>query len=232
MSFKIFNHLGSFLFLAATIFLIVTTVSAPVANSFGLMTVTLPEDVKGSSVVFGSFGYCIKDGARNGDDLCSDRHIGYNPAELMRNLTDVSFGDYEEDTTEALTRVMVLHPVCVALCFLTFLISFLSSTVIGSVISSGMALLSFLITGIAIISDFVLFTIIRKNVNSEKDGGNAYFSSALWTALVAEICLLFGMIIVLLACCTNRMHKRRAAAKAEQTSIGAPAPKKKFWQRK
>lgn len=51
------------LLFAASILLLVTTISAPVVNDIGLLRVTLTNrsSIRNSSVSFGSFGYCILD---------------------------------------------------------------------------------------------------------------------------------------------------------------------------
>lgn len=51
-----FRHLGSFLFLAACVLLIITTITAPVNKNLAILRVNLQD---GSTVNFGTFGYCI-----------------------------------------------------------------------------------------------------------------------------------------------------------------------------
>lgn len=54
----IFHHMGTFLLLAATVLLLITTITAPVVNSISMLDVKL---ANGSTVSFGTFGYCILD---------------------------------------------------------------------------------------------------------------------------------------------------------------------------
>lgn len=51
-----FHHVGTFLLFAASILLLITTISAPVVDHFSLLKVSLTND---SSVSFGTFGHCI-----------------------------------------------------------------------------------------------------------------------------------------------------------------------------
>lgn len=51
-----FRHLGSFLFLSACVLLIITTITAPVIKNLAILRVDLEN---GSTVNFGTFGYCI-----------------------------------------------------------------------------------------------------------------------------------------------------------------------------
>lgn len=55
-----FHHIGTFLLLASTVLLIITTISAPVVNDIGMLTVKLSNatDEHHSKVTFGTFGYC------------------------------------------------------------------------------------------------------------------------------------------------------------------------------
>ena len=49
--------------LAATVLLIIATISAPVVNHIGFVVVRLPEDARGDEIIFGTFGYCVEHGA-------------------------------------------------------------------------------------------------------------------------------------------------------------------------
>jgi len=51
-----FHHIGTFLLFAATILLLVTTISSPVVNDIALMKVKYENSR--STVTFGTFGYC------------------------------------------------------------------------------------------------------------------------------------------------------------------------------
>lgn len=56
-----FHHIGTFLLFAATILLIITSISAPVVNDIGLLKVKLSNATNDhySEVSFGTFGYCV-----------------------------------------------------------------------------------------------------------------------------------------------------------------------------
>lgn len=55
-----FHHIGTFLLFAASILLLITTISAPVINDIGILKVTLTNQSNShnSSINFGTFGYC------------------------------------------------------------------------------------------------------------------------------------------------------------------------------
>lgn len=59
----IFHHIGTFLLFAASILLLITTISAPVIADIAILKVTLSNssDIRHSSVTFGTFGHCVLD---------------------------------------------------------------------------------------------------------------------------------------------------------------------------
>lgn len=59
----IFHHVGTFLLFAASILLLITTISAPVVKDIAILKVKLTNqsDIRNSSVTFGTFGHCILD---------------------------------------------------------------------------------------------------------------------------------------------------------------------------
>jgi len=63
--FRFLHHIGTVLLFIATIFLVIASISSPVVNKIGLLTVNLSEDIPGTAteVSFGTWGYCIQDGA-------------------------------------------------------------------------------------------------------------------------------------------------------------------------
>lgn len=54
---------AAILLLAATILLIVASISAPVVNNIGMLVVRLPENARGNDLIFGTFGHCVEHGA-------------------------------------------------------------------------------------------------------------------------------------------------------------------------
>lgn len=52
------NHFGTFLLLAATVFLVVASITAPTLSNVSLFTVELRRD--DAEITFGSFGWCIR----------------------------------------------------------------------------------------------------------------------------------------------------------------------------
>ncbi|KAI2775648.1 pali-domain-containing protein [Daldinia loculata] len=231
-----FHHIGSFLLLAATVLLIITDISAPVVNSISMLRVNL--DDRNTSpggppaVTFGTFGYCVKDTTASGQDFCSRSHVGYDPATIVQNnVQNVDFSDYAADTSKGLTRVMILHPIATGLAFISFLLA-LGAGIVGSLLASLFSLLTFIVTLVALVCDFVSFSIIRSEVNRSGNGSHAEWGAASWTILVSAICSLLATFIVFFTCCSARMHKRRdtrSGAKDVPESYGAPARRRRWW---
>ncbi|RDA93645.1 hypothetical protein CP533_4846 [Ophiocordyceps camponoti-saundersi (nom. inval.)] len=224
------HHIGTLLLLVATVLLIVVDVTAPVVDYLAIMRVDLGPKVQGSQVTFGSFGYCHR-GIRGDTDQCSHRHIGYNPAAVMHAIDGSDFSTAAENTSKGLTRVMILHPVATALCFIAFLLC-LSAGIIGSVLASVFSALAFIVTVVAMACDFVAFGIIKHDVNGN-GRSRAHWASGIWCVLAAAIFTLVATLVVLLTCCAGRAKKRRDAANPppkESTSLN-PNARLPFWKR-
>ncbi len=147
----------------------------------------------------------------------------------MRNVDNTPFSEYAEDTTRSLTKAMILHPIACGLNFIAFMLALGAGTV-GSLLASMVALVAFLTTAVAMIIDFVNFSIVRSNVRDNNPDARVEYGSAAWTILVSAICSLIGTVIVFLTCCSARLHRRRnrgvAPAKAEYV---APARRRRWF---
>ncbi|CAK7567293.1 MAG: hypothetical protein SEPTF4163_005256 [Sporothrix epigloea] len=216
------HHIGSFLLFAATILLIVVSISAPVINHISLLKVQTSNISRGTTpaIEFGSFGYCSVDNG-NGHDICSPRKIGYNPAAVVTAANvATSFSDASEDSTKILTKIMILHPVAAAVSFIAFLLA-LGAGFIGSFMATLVSLIAFIVTAVVVITDFILFHIIKDHVNDSKSDASAKYGIAIWLLLAAGACLLLGTLIVFFSCCSARTHRKRHASTGKiDTSYG------------
>jgi len=234
----IFHHVGTFLLFAASILLLITTISAPVVNDIAILKVTLTNssNARHSSVTFGTFGHCVLDvaPASSDQDYCSKKKIGYNPALIMDGIDSTHFNTASVDTTKALTRVMVLHPVACGLSFIAFLLA-LGSGFFGAILAACVAALAWIVTVVVMACDFVLFGIIKNHINKDGSGSHAFYSVGMWTILAAMILLLLATFIVLLTCCSSRMHKNSTHATKHADAgyaNGTTTTRRRFWQRR
>lgn len=229
------HHIGTFLLFASSILLLITTISAPVINDIGIMKVKLTNgtDSHNSVVSFGTFGYCVLDVDSNGNDYCTKKHIGYNPASIMSQIESTDFSTASEDTTKALTRVMILHPVACGVMFIAFLLA-LGAGLIGSFLAALVSGIAFIIALVAMACDFALFGIIKNHVNGDGSGSHAYFSVGIWCILAAMIAGFLGAVVVFVTCLSKRMHKKKTrSAIGEKGYVGGVRPAKRhFWQRR
>lgn len=130
------------------------------------------------------------------------------------------FNQAAADTADALTRVMILHPIACGLAFIAFCFS-CGAGVVGSVLGFAVGALAWLLTLVAMVVDFIAFGIIKDHVNSDGSGSNAYYSLGMWTILAAMILLFFGMFIVLFTCFSARKAKRGPSYKTNADTYPA-----------
>ncbi|KAK3683075.1 hypothetical protein LTR37_020586 [Vermiconidia calcicola] len=223
------HWIGAFLLFLASILLLITTISAPIINHVGLLRVTLANETnfRHSSVSFGTFGYCILDvpPVNTQQAWCTGRHIGYDPDTVMARIDSVGISVIEAGTAASLTRVMVLHPIACGFAFIAFLCS-LGAGIIGSLAGALVAFLAWVLTLIALATDFMVFGIVRHHVNDDPSGSRARFGSAIWCLVGALIALFLGMLIVFFTCFAARREKKRAV-KHEQSTPAAATPRRK-----
>jgi len=223
-----FHHIGTFLLLAATVLLIVTSISAPVVHDISLLKIQLgtgrARDY--THVAFGTFGACVNHA--DAPDDCTNARVGYSPADVLDSAGASSdFSDTARSTTRALTRAMILHPIAGGINFIAFLLS-LGAGVIGSLLASMVALLAFIVTVAIMIIDFVLFSIVRSNINDNTDY-HATFGVAAWTTLAAAICSLLATVVVFLTCCSGRRKRRHQSAAAAKTEYVETPRRRRGW---
>jgi hypothetical protein len=122
-------------------------------------------------------------------------------------VTDIA--DFAENTARILTRVMILHPIAAGLCFIGSVLGF-GSGIVGSFCASLMGLIAFLATLVALVCDFVLFTIVRNAINDNNNLGlRAAYAEGLWTLLAAAACAFLASIILFVTCCFGRSKRHR-----------------------
>jgi len=238
----IFHHVGTFLLFAAAILLLITTISSPVVHDIGMLKVTLTNQssLRNSSVTFGTFGYCILDvaPANTDQDQCTGKHIGYNPAAIMAGIDHTSFNTASEDSTKALTRVMILHPIVTGLAFIAFLLA-VGAGVCGALLASLVSAVTWVLTVAVMATDLTLFGVIKNHINDhskDNSGSHAKFSTAMWTEIAAMVCLFFATFIVLFTCFSARRHRNDVRttkhADAGYVNGGTTTTKRHFWQRR
>jgi len=236
----IFHHVGTFFLFAAAILLLITTISAPVVNDISMVKVTLrnSSSIRHSSISFGTFGYCALDvkGPKDDQDWCTKTQIGYNPALEVARADGTDFNTASENTSKALTRVMILHPILCGMAFIAFLLA-LGSGICGALLAALVSALTWALSIVVLATDFTLWGIIRNHVNNHRktSGSSARFGAAIWTLLAAMILLFFATFIVLFTCFSARRHKRNARVSKHGEAgyvNGTTTHRRRFWQRR
>jgi len=169
--------------------------------------------------------------------------IGYNPASVMADIDHTTFNTASVDTSKALTRVMILHPIVTGMAFIAFLLA-LGSGICGALLASLVAALTWVLTVVVMATDFVAFGILKNHINNHNDdtsGSHAKYSVAMWTILAAMILLFFGTFVVLFTCFSARRHRNDyvgnkhgdAGYGANGANNGATTnTRRRFWQRR
>jgi hypothetical protein len=230
----VLHHVGTFLLFAAAILLLITTITAPVVKDFPMLKVMLTNftEIRNSSVTFGTFGHCILDvpPIQTDQDYCFPKTIGYNPASIMAQIDGTGFSTASGDTANALTRVMILHPIACALAFIAFLLA-IGSGCVGALLASLVSAVTFIITLVVMATDFAAFGIIKNAVNNDGTGSHASYGLGMWTLLAAMIILFFATFIVLFSCFTARRSNRVSKVDGGYAN-GATTTQRRFWPRR
>jgi hypothetical protein len=203
------HYVGSFILFAAVILTVIIDISAPVVDSISMLKV----DNGNNHAKFGVFGWCT---SGSGQNTCSDSSIGYNPAKVLEQNNFADFSNAREDTTKALTNVFVLHPVGTGVAFLAFLLSLGSTSTALSILATLVTALAFVVNTVACIVSWVVFSLIRHEVNDDAAGSKAKYGPALYLAVVAAALCLLATVIMFVTCCAGRRRRRRESRKMMQ----------------
>lgn len=104
----------------------------------------------------------------------------------MAIIDHTQFSETAADTSDGLTRVMVLHPVACALAFIAFFIS-LGAGVVGSLVGAIVGFVAWVLVLVSLAVDFTLFGVVKNHVNRDGSGSHAYYGLGLWLLLVSTL---------------------------------------------
>ncbi|KAL1855694.1 hypothetical protein VTK73DRAFT_8525 [Phialemonium thermophilum] len=224
-----FHHVGTFLLFAACILVLITCITAPTVRELSILKVDLGNTAgsDNGNVAFGTFGYCLNH-VQGDRHFCTKAHVGYYPTDVISSIDNTDFSHAARTSTRALTKVMILHPIACGIDFLAFVLA-LGAGVVGSLLASLVALVGFVVTVVVLITDFVLFAIVRRHVNhDDTSGAHAHYGPAAWTLLASAVCALLGTIVVFFTCCSARLHERHRSSMAVKGD-GYPATRRRRW---
>ncbi|KAJ7160948.1 hypothetical protein C8R46DRAFT_955861 [Mycena filopes] len=198
-------HAGTFLIFSAMVLLIVASISAPTIAKIDFLHVPLSN---GSSVNFGTLGYCVLNPDGNS---CTPTGVGYRIGDEIAALSLPPFSHAKSVSLHGLTQGLILHQIAAGIAFLAFLMAVCSHR-LGYLIASAVAFIAFLFSLAAMIIDFVTFGSVRKHVRD--NGGDAVWGNAIWMVLAATVVLFFASIATCFACVTARRRTRSSKTAA------------------
>ncbi|KAJ6630162.1 hypothetical protein B0H10DRAFT_1985252 [Mycena sp. CBHHK59/15] len=217
-----FVHVGTFLIFSAMVLLIVASISAPTVAKIDFLHVAV---ANGSSVNFGSLGFCITMADGNS---CTPIGVGYKIANEISALGIEPFSSVKAGSLHGLTEALILHQIAAGAAGIAFLLAACSHR-LGYLFASAVAFIAFLISLVALIIDFIIFGVrlfcrssapeifldvppqsVKSHVNG--NGGSATFGNAIWFVLAATVVLFFASIATCFACITARGHRRSRKA--------------------
>ncbi|KAJ7686806.1 hypothetical protein B0H17DRAFT_1071176 [Mycena rosella] len=192
-------HVGTFLIFAALALLIVASISAPTVSRISFLNVAV---ANGSSVHFGSLGYCV---AMEQGNSCTPTGVGYKIADEIAAIGINSFSSVKAASLHGLTEGLILHQIAAGITGIAFLLAVCSHR-LGYLFASAVAFIAFLFSLAALIIDFITFGSVKDHVH--KNNGSAVYGNAIWMVLAATIVLFFASIATCFACVTARRHRR------------------------
>ncbi|KAK4055716.1 hypothetical protein OIV83_000262 [Microbotryomycetes sp. JL201] len=177
---------GTIVVLAATILLVLVSVSAPILKSIYF----LKANIAGQDIVLGCWGVCV-----NGE--CSKTRLGYS-LDLEQlfgydGLANIQLTQQIPNTlVKWLTYVLVLHPVAAVFAAVAVILGLLAHIrgFGGTCFTTCFASFGATISLIAFAFDLGLFIVAKKRIESRDVGGSAALGNALWMTLAAAIMLL------------------------------------------
>ncbi|KAJ6463416.1 pali-domain-containing protein [Mycena sanguinolenta] len=198
-------HIGTFLIFSAMVLLIVASISAPTVAKIDFLSIPLSN---GSSVNFGSWGFCILSSDGNS---CTPTGVGYKIANEISALGINSFSGAKATSLHGLTEGFILHPIAAGIAGIAFLLAVCSHR-LGYLFASAVAFIAFLVSLVVMIIDFIVFGAVKDHV--DHNGGTAKWGNAIWMVLAATIVLFFASIATCFACVTARRRRRTSKTAA------------------
>jgi len=203
---------GTMLALAATVVLVLVSVSTPIYKDIYFLSADLGVSVASVSlkgkVTLGVFGYCVE--GIGSEAVCEGPRLGYelDSDQIFGNTTSIQLPN---SLIKWLTIVLILNPVAAGLAGIVFILGVVAhfrefST---SRVTTWFASIATTVAMLAFIFDIVLFLIAKSRINAVSTDNvsvNAELGKAVWLALA-------GFILLMLSSCLfgfgNRCMRRR-----------------------
>ncbi|GAA5918595.1 hypothetical protein JCM21900_000415 [Sporobolomyces salmonicolor] len=204
-----FHHFGTFLLFAASILLLISTITAPVVNSLALAKATITIDGYSGTLDLGALGYCLK--VNGSSDDCSPTKVGYTLPTVLSTLASATgtISSDAQSTIDAVSKAFVLHPIACGVTFFAFLVAAVSDR-LGFLFAALIAALAAVLALVCMVLDLVFFYVVRRYADDQNLDIAVSYSTGTWVTVAAFACLFFSVFFVACACVTDRRRKRRA----------------------
>ncbi|GAA5904903.1 hypothetical protein JCM5296_006139 [Sporobolomyces johnsonii] len=210
---------GTLVVIAATVLLILVSVSTPLLKSIYFLKASIDASVDGTdvsgTVTLGAWGYCV-------GSTCSTPKLGYSLD--VAELFGVS-GALEGISTSVLkwiTYLMVLHPIAAGFGVVSVIFGLLAHLrgFAGTALTTCFASFAATFATLAFIFDIAVFVIAKQRIQSSDVGGSAQLGPAIWMTLVALILFTFSGCFFGCGACVIR--NRRAGREAAEQNRPLP----------
>ncbi|GAA5868181.1 hypothetical protein JCM8547_003371 [Rhodosporidiobolus lusitaniae] len=205
---------GTIVVLAATVLLILVSVSTPLIKGLYFLKANLDisvgsTDISGD-VTLGTWGYCVS-------GTCTDPKLGYSLD--IASLFDVDgevLGIKTNSVLKWITYLLILHPIAAAFGLVSVLFGLLAHmhNFAGTALTTCFASFAATIGFLAFIFDIVVFVIAKKRIGSSSGGTQAELGNAIWMTLAASILYTLSGCFFGFGACVIR--KRRAGREASE----------------
>ncbi|GAA6005152.1 hypothetical protein JCM10207_008524 [Rhodosporidiobolus poonsookiae] len=204
---------GTLVVLAATVLLVLVTVSTPLLKSIYFLKASIDvsvgsTDVSGE-VTLGTFGYCV-------DSTCTDPKLGYSLD--IASLLDIngSLSGISNSVLKWITYLLILHPIAAAFGVISTIFGGLAHMhgFAGTALTTCFASFAATFALLAFIFDIVVFVIAKKRIESSDVGGSAELGSACWMTLAAMI--MYALSGCFFGCGACIIRKRRGEREASE----------------
>ncbi|KZT05355.1 uncharacterized protein LAESUDRAFT_737504 [Laetiporus sulphureus 93-53] len=148
---------------------------------------------------FGVWGVCALS-VIPGFEVCYGPTLGYTIPESILTLT--GYPSLVEDVVEALTVLLVLHPVCAGLSFLCMFTSLFLESHAMTIISLIISILTIILGCVVFAADLALVIVGRIRISALTDFSYyVNWGPGVWMILAAVICLFAGMVLLSMVVC-------------------------------
>ncbi|GAA5974787.1 hypothetical protein JCM5350_001293 [Sporobolomyces pararoseus] len=206
---------GTIVVLAATVLLVLVSVSTPLLKSIYFLEANLKSGNYSGTVRLGAWGYCV-------GGTCTSPKLGYslNVAELLDingRLSGIS-----NSVLKWITYLMILHPIAAAFGVVSVIFGLLAHMrgFAGTALTTCFASFAATFSLLAFVFDIAVFVIAKQRIESSSVGGNASLGPAVWMTLAAMV--LFGLSGCFFGCGACVIRKQRAGREASEKNRPLP----------